>query len=480
MASNEQIDLVIIGGGPAGMSAAIEARQAGVKSVSILDDNVALGGQIYRRYGKGFTAFDAKAAGHEYSDGHDLIAATERAGVDIRTSTTAWGVWDKRIAFVRDGVYSGTIDARAIILATGARDRAVTFPGWTLPGVITAGAAKILVAIQRVLPGKRIVVAGSGPLALAFSAQLRDFGANVVAVAEAARGPGPGDMLRLVASGDPATLMDAARYRTALMRDRVPFMYSTIVVRAEGHDSVERVVLAKVDRDWRVIPGTEQTIEADTLMLGYGLESSSELSRLLGCKQQFSRELGGWIPVRDQDLRTTVPGVIAAGDGSGVGGAKHATAEGYLAGLVAARELGAINYSEAEDRIAPVRRRLQRVGKFRAALNSIYAVGPGLFELATPDTIICRCEERTSRDLDAMIADDEITDPHVARAQGRIGMGRCQGRNCANYVAACIARHKGIGVADIPPLSIRPPVRPIPLHAIAEERVQDMAEIVVQ
>jgi D-hydroxyproline dehydrogenase subunit alpha len=479
MPSNEKIQLLIIGGGPAGMTAALEARQVGVRAVCILDDNAALGGQIYRRYGKGFNAFDAHAAGHEYSDGRDLIAATEAAGVDIRTSTTAWGIWGKRVAFVRDGTESGTIDAEQIILATGARDRAVTFPGWTLPGVITAGAAKTLVAIQRVLPGKRIVVAGSGPLALAFSAQLRGYGANVVAVAEAAQPPGVGGYAQLLASGDPATLLDAARYRATLLRDRVPLMYSTIIVRAEGRDSVERVVLAQVDRDWRIVAGTERSFDCDTLMLGYGLDSSSELSRLLGCKQYFNRELGGWIPMRDDDLRTSVPGVIAAGDGSGIGGARHATEEGRLAGLVAARELGALDAARAEERLAIVRRRVTRIRRFRTALNSIYAVGPGLFELATAATIVCRCEEKTAGELDAMILDDDVVDPGVARAQSRIGMGRCQGRNCAHFVAATIARRKGMKIEDVPPLSVRPPVRLIPLAAIAEEIPQPAVEIAV-
>jgi thioredoxin reductase len=480
MTTTENIDLVIVGGGQAGMTAAIEAKSAGVRSVAILDDNIALGGQIYRRYGKGFHAFDARAAGREYSHGRDLIAATEEAGIDIRTSTTAWGIWDKRIAFVRDGTQSGIIEAQQIILATGARDRAVTFPGWTLPGVITAGAAKTLVAIQRVLPGRRIVVAGSGPLAVAFSAQLCGYGANIVAVAEAARAPRIGDYVRLIANGDAKTLMDAARYRTTLLRDRVPFWYSTIIVRAEGNDSVERVTLARVDHDWRILSGTERTVDCDTLMLGYGLDSSSELSRLIGCKQHFNRDLGGWIPVRDQDLRTSVAGVIAAGDGSGVGGAKHATEEGRLAGLVAARDLGLFKGVEAEARISYQRRRLAGVGRFRTVLNGIYAVGPGLFELATPETIICRCEERTAAELDAMIEDDDIIDPGVARAQGRIGMGRCQGRNCAHFVAATFARRKGMKVQDVAPLSVRPPVRPIPLAAIAEERPQPSHDIAVK
>lgn len=478
MTSTEKIDLVIIGGGPAGMTAAIEARRAGVKSVCILDEGIAPGGQIFRRYGPGFSVTDPHAAGHEYEDGQALIEAARASGAEIRSSTVVWGIWNKRIAYVSDETQSGTIDAAAIILATGARDRPVAFPGWTLPGVFTAGAAKTLVAIQRVLPGKRILMAGSGPLALAFSAQLRDYGANIVEVVEAAPRPSLLSLAKLAIDADPAILRDAAKYRAQLFRARVPFSYATIIVSAEGRREVERAIVAKVDRDWRVIPGTERTIEVDTVLLGYGLESSSELSRLLGCAQHFSRNFGGWLPVKDDHMRTSVPGVFAAGDGSGVGGAKHAIEEGRIAGIMAARDLGAITESEAAARAAKPMARLGRMNRFLKTLNEIYSVGPGLYELATPDTIVCRCEERTAAELDTMI-DEGIGDLNVVRAVSRIGMGRCQGRNCASHVAAAIARRTGRRIEEIAPPTARPPVKPVSVAAIADERFQHDSEVVI-
>jgi thioredoxin reductase len=478
MTSTEKIDLVIVGGGPAGMTAAIEARRAGVKSVCILDEGIAPGGQIFRRYGPGFSVTDAHAAGHEYEDGQTLIDAARASGAEIRSSTVVWGIWDKRIAYVRDETRSGTVDAAAIILATGARDRPVAFPGWTLPGVFTAGAAKTLVAIQRVLPGKRILMAGSGPLALAFSAQLRDYGAKIVAVGEAAPRPSLLSLAKLAIDADPAILRDAAKYRAQLFLARVPFSYSTIIVSAEGRREVERAVVAKVDRDWRVIPGTERTIEIDTVLVGYGLESSSELSRLVGCEQHFSRNFGGWLAVKDDHMRTSVPGVFAAGDGSGVGGAKHAIEEGRIAGIIAAHDLGALTEGEAAARAVKPLGRLRRMNRFLRTLNEIYSVGPGLYELATPDTIVCRCEERTAVELDAMI-DEGIGDLNVVRAMSRIGMGRCQGRNCASHVAAAIARRTGRRAEEIAPPTVRPPIKPVGVGAIAAERIQHDSEVVI-
>jgi NADPH-dependent 2,4-dienoyl-CoA reductase/sulfur reductase-like enzyme len=475
MTAAEQVDLVVVGGGPAGLSAAIEARAAGV-SVVLLDEGPEPGGQIFRRYGPGFTVSDSHAAGHEFEDGDALIGRARESGTDIRCRTVVWGAWGKTLAYVSDENASGVIEARAIVIATGARDRAITFPGWTLPGVITAGAAKTLVAIQRVLPGKRILMAGSGPLALAFSAQLREYGANIVEVTEAAPGPSILDYLKLALHGERSVLMDAARYRSQLMLQRVPLSYSTMIVRAEGGREVERAIVAKVDREWRVVPGTERSIDADTVLLGYGLESNSEFSRLLNCEQRFDRTGGGWLPVRDERMRTSVPGVYAAGDGAGVGGSRSALQQGRIAGISAAAELGAITEAEAARRLAEPMRRMKRINAFVATLNKIYAVGPGLYELATPETFVCRCEERTQSDLEALI-DDGVGDINAIRAQSRIGMGRCQGRNCATHVSATIARKTGRDVTAVAPPTARPPVKPVPVGALASERYQRDAEV---
>ncbi len=478
MADGEEFDLVIVGAGPAGMSAAIAARAAGVGSVLILDEGAAPGGQIYRRHGAGFAVADPHEAGREYRDGEDLIAAARRSGAAIRSRAVVWGAWEKRLAYVRDDGGRAGVAGRCIVLATGARDRPVAFPGWTLPGVITAGAAKTLVAVQRVLPGRRILMAGSGPLALAFSAQLRGLGANIVAVAEAAPRPGMAALARLALHAPPALLWEAIGHRAELWRERIPFHHSTVIVRAEGDEEVARAVIAGVDGDWRVVPGSERTLAVDTILLGYGLESSAELARLMGCALHFDRALGGWLPVKDARMRTSLPGIYAAGDGSGVGGALHAIAEGEIAGVAAAVELGALAAREAAARLAGPERRLRRLRRFRQVLNELYRPGDGLYELATAATPVCRCEERTQADLDALLAED-VADPNVVRARIRVGMGRCQGRNCASHVAATIARRRGMPVADVPPLSVRPPVKPVSIAAIAAEREQHAAAVEV-
>jgi len=178
-------ELVIVGGGPAGMAAAIAAREAGVGEVTVIDERAKLGGQIYKQLGSGWRVLQPEKLGKDYQRGRALIAAAGGSGAELLTNNVVWGIWDDRVALYEEGGQAGVIKAGAIILATGAYDRPVVFPGWTLPGVMTAGGAQSLIKTQKVIPGRRILMVGSGPLILAFSAQLHQYGANVVTVCEA-------------------------------------------------------------------------------------------------------------------------------------------------------------------------------------------------------------------------------------------------------------------------------------------------------
>jgi hypothetical protein len=334
--------------------------------------------------------------------------------------------------------------------------------------VITAGGAQALVKTQRILPGGQIVFAGSGPLALAFPAQLRHYGANVVLVLEAGPAPGPRALARLAAAapGNSELLRDAAGYRTALLRARTPLRYRRIVVRAEGHDRVEVVVHAAVSSDWRVIPGTEERTAADVLCVGYGFFPSVELLRLAGCEFGYDENAGGPVVVRDEWMRTTEPGVSAAGDGAGVAGSHVAIAEGRIAALGVALDLGKLSVEEVAARAKPIRAALRRKQAFAEALRGLHAVGPGIYELATDETVVCRCEEVTRAMLDPAIA--ASADINVVKGLTRAGMGLCQGRNCQREIASMIARRHGRPLPSISLATPRFPVRPVPIGALAE------------
>ena len=465
-------DVLVIGGGPAGLAAGVEVAEAGF-SVAIVDERPTLGGQIFKQPGPGFRITDPGALGRDFVRGRTLIAAAERCGAEVLLRTSAVAVDGTSVVLAEDGEHARAVEARRIVLAPGAHDRPVVFPGWTLPGVITAGGAQTLVKTQRVLPGRELVFAGSGPLALAFPAQLRGYGANVTLVLEAGPAPGVRDVLRLLgaARGNVQLLREAAAYRSRLLRERVPLRYRRIVVRAQGEGRVERVVHAAADADWRPVAGTEETVAADTLCVGYGFFPSVELLRLAGCAFAYDEDLGGPVVIRDEWLRTSVDGISAAGDGTGVQGSYVAVDEGRLAALGAALDLGAVTARDAAGRAAPIRARLARKEAFRRALRRLHAVGPGIYELATEDTVVCRCEELTARELEGAIATS--ADLNAVKALTRVSMGMCQGRNCQRHVVAAIARRHGGALGDLPVATPRAPVRPVPIGAVADASIED-------
>ena len=408
-------DLLVIGGGPAGLGAAIEARRLGLE-VGLVDERPTLGGQIFKQPGLRVT--DHRALGRDHLRGRALVEAAERSGARLLLRTSCVSLRGTDAVLVEECAQARTASAGHMIVAPGAHDRPVVFPGWTLPGVVTAGAAQTIVKAHRVSPGERVLFAGSGPLALAFPAQLHHYGVNVVAALEAGPPPGPRDLLRLAAAarGNGALLRDAASYRLELLRGRVPLRYRRMVVRAEGRERVEAVVHAAVDANWRVVPGTEERLEVDTLCVGYGFFPSVELMRVAGCEFRYDENLGGPVVLVDQWMRTSVPGISAAGDGAGVAGSYVAIDEGRLA---------ALGLVEDEARAAPIRRRLAQKRRFQRTLERMHRIGPGVYELATPETVVCRCEEVTLAELERAI--DASADVNVVKGLTRATMGLCQG-----------------------------------------------------
>jgi thioredoxin reductase len=460
--------MVIVGGGPAGMSAAIEARRHGVEVV-LIEERATLGGQIYKRLPEGAVA-DESELGRDYEAGSALIARYRAAGAETLLGATVWGVWGNEVAVETADGTSLVLTAARILIATGAYDRPVAFPGWTLPGVITAGGAQSLAKVQRVAPGRRVVMAGCGALPMAFAAQLHKLGVNVVAVYEASPFPSlaKAASLALAAPGNLDLLKDAAAYLSRLTRHGIAPRYGRIVVRAEGDGRVERVVTAAVDADWRPIPGTEETIAADALCVGYGLFPSSELAQQTGCKMIYDEALGGWIPERDADMRTSLTHVYSAGDGAGVRGVYVAREQGSIAGLAIARDLGIIGSEQFNAEARPFRARSRRREKFQSALRTVYPVRPGVYELANDETTICRCEEVTLGQLKGCGLETGAS-AHALKTETRAGMGLCQGRNCNRQLAALVAQQARTAISDVPRFAPRAPVKLVSLGVIADE-----------
>ena len=286
-------DVAVVGAGPAGLAAAAEAARHGL-SVTLLDDNPLPGGQYYRQGPATREPDSAPAAGGKARDARarELLSVVDHPRVTFLSGAVVWAAPEARtLAFSHAG-RGDRLRAEVIVIAAGASDRAVPFPGWTLPGVITAGGAQNLLKSQGVLPGRRALVAGSGPLLLVVADSLRRAGATVVGVAEAAPTARVWRALPRLAAA-PALLRRGLAYRLELARARVAFRAGHTVIEARGRDEVEEAVVAPIDGAGRVDRAGARTLAVDTVVVGFGLVPSTELTRLLGCRHEWRRARGG-------------------------------------------------------------------------------------------------------------------------------------------------------------------------------------------
>lgn len=459
----ENVDMVVVGAGPAGLHAALAAAEAGAQ-VTLIDGYTRPGGQYFKQPS---VVSSRNGWSRRQQQGEILWRKVMAAGVRLLSDTVVWALFEDRRLALHGPETPPWLQAEAVILATGAYDRPVAFPGWTLPGVITAGAAQTLLKNQRMLPGRRIVLAGTGPLQLMVAAELLRAGAEVVAVLEGARLLREGWRYAGDLWGQWSRLAEGFGSRLTLLARGVPYRMGWGVVEARGDDALSEVVVAQLDEAWRPVPGTEETLVCDTLCLGYGFVPSTELSRLVGADHEWRPELGGEVPVRDANTQTTVPGIYVAGDGAGIGGAPLAMLEGEVAGLAAAAQIGCLDAGEVEQRIERLGPALARERRFQRTYAALFTPGPGLYELAQDDVLICRCEEVTRAEIREAVAMGADSSNEV-KVVTRCGMGACQGRMCAHLLAHVVARETSRSVLEVGLLQPRPPVYPVPVEAFVE------------
>ena len=326
----KRYDLIIVGAGPSGLSAGIEAAKRGLKVV-IFDENEKPGGQLFKQIHKFFGSKEHRAKVRGFVIGQQLLDEADEAGVEVVLNATVIGLYQDKEVVVKRGGEIEHFKGNAIIIATGAAENMVTFPGWTLPGVIGAGAAQTMMNLHGVLPGKKVLMLGSGNVGLVVSFQLEQCGCEVVALVDAAP--------RVGGYG-----VHAAK----VARTGVPFYLSHTIVKAEGEECVTGVTIAEVDSSFQFIPGTEKHFDVDTICLAVGLSPMSQLLKMAGCKMEDNPKRGGQVPICDEYGRTSLPGVFVAGDVSGIEEASSAMIEGRMAGIVAAEYLGYIEKKELD------------------------------------------------------------------------------------------------------------------------------------
>jgi NADPH-dependent 2,4-dienoyl-CoA reductase/sulfur reductase-like enzyme len=451
--------VAIVGAGPAGLMAAVEAHRRGAR-VTLIDEAPRPGGQIYRQPHPNIDPGALIPPGEAARKDAVLGAFSQIAGdIDYRAETTAYAAFPGPELHIADEEGSAALRPDTLVLATGVSERAVPFPGWTLPGIMYAGGLQALLKEHGVVPPGRIMIVGAGPLPVAVAAQLVRAGAEVVGVALLR---GMTSMLRhpLALWHGRDIVGEGMAYLDTLKRAGVPVVKGWRPVRAEGGESVESLTLARVDRQGSPVNGTERRFPVDAVGMNFGFTANSELARMAGAAERYDVERGGWLPVMDAFGRTDAPCVFVAGDGAGLRGAPNAAVEGRIIGAAAAAAAGGVSDdlgSEMRSALAERRRHLA----FQKAVGETLLLPQGLWWPLHRDMTVCRCECVTAgRILDAAVArwDDSLD---AVKRNTRAGMGLCGGRSCLRAVAEYSFE------ADPAAMRARPPARPVTIGALA-------------
>lgn len=481
---SEQCDVAIVGAGPAGLGAAAILRDHGA-SVTIIDEQPRAGGQILRQPPRTF-AVERWLPGKLYDRVKGALRAVEaRTDIDWRMSSSVLAVFRPsafRVRAERSGHElwiqspAGTsfLRAKTVLVAAGCYERPLAFPGWTLPGVMGAGAIQAFVKSQQFVPGDRFVLAGSHPLQLVVADQLLSAGASVAAVVFTQQ-----MSLALRALAHPLVLLrngrhflETARILRRLRRARVPVIFAASVLRAEGSRSVERATIAMLRADGTPDPQRTQTIECDRVGVCHGFLASTELARQAGAAVHWRDESGGWLVDHDEWFESTVENLFVAGEVTGVAGADAAVEKGRLAACGILRRLGRLDERSAARLAQPVRRRLDRIHDFARLLHELAQPPRGLANATmTEEATLCRCESIARGEFERELRENpQVASTDAAKLLTRVGMGMCQGRMCGDNAARLLAAARGMSQAQVGPLQAQPPVKPVLLGILVRDR----------
>jgi NADPH-dependent 2,4-dienoyl-CoA reductase/sulfur reductase-like enzyme len=450
-------DALIVGAGPAGIAAAIRLRQAG-RDVVVVDDASAPGGQVWRAAERTPDGI-ARTLGDEYARGRRKIARFRACGASYRPSTEVWRLDEGWTAFTKHAGILDRISARAVLLATGALERPVPFPGWTLPGVLTVGGAQTLLKSAGQIPQDGVWIAGSGPLVLLYAAQILALRGRVAGWLDTTPRENAWAALCYAPAmmGHLGDVSKGLRWRAKLALRQVPVIRVRDLA-AEGQDRLESVRYTK----WN---GESVRVKATLLLVHEGVVPNVHATMALGCAHRWSAQQHCFSPQLDAFGMTSCDTLYVAGDGGGILGARAATLAGELAALGILAGGGYISAQDAAEQAQPLRRKLRREQRLRRFLDALYRPRQAVLTPAD-ETLVCRCEEVTAgaiRDAARLRG----AGPNQVKAFTRAGMGPCQGRQCALTVSQIVASTAGQEMDAVGHLSIRFPLKPVTVGEIA-------------
>ena len=450
----DSYDVVVIGAGPAGLAAAATAAEAGLSTL-LLDENAGPGGQVWRAIAS-TPVTEPNLLGADYWVGADLVQAARASGAEIIQRATVWSLDRLLDIGISVGGASAFVKARRVILATGALERPFPIPGWTLPGVMTAGAAQTMLKSSAMVPDGRTVIAGQGPLLWLLAAQILRLGGRIDRILDTTERrnyfAALPHMFAFLTS--PYFAKGLAMMRE--VRAKVPVVRGVSELAAVGDGQLATVSY--------VAGGRRESMLADLLLLHQGVVPNVNLAMAAGIKHRWDEGQLCWSPRLDQNGNSSIDGIAIAGDGAGIGGASAAVLRGRIAARAAVDALA----PAAAEKLAPMatlRAGLTQAERGRAFLDTLFRPPPQ-FRIPSGDTIVCRCEEVTTKDiLDAVAIG--ATGPNQLKAYRRTGMGPCQGRLCGLTVTELMAQARGKSPQEIGYYRLRAPVKPITLAELA-------------
>lgn len=454
----DHYQLLIIGGGPAGLAAAATVSGQGI-SCALLDEQPAPGGQIYRSI-ESVPDARAKTLGSEYLRGKSLAAAFRESDVEYFPETRVWSLNNEREVGITHNSQSKIITADHILVASGAMERPVPFSGWTLPGVMQAGAGQILFKSAGVIPSDGVVLAGSGPLLLLLAWQYLQLGVDIKVILDVT--PLSNHLFALPKL--PRALLahhyltKGLVYQRDLKRAGIKTKIGASNLRATGDELLQSVSYRHL--------GREQSIETDLLLTHFGVIPHIWLTQSAGCKHLWDSSQQCWRPQHDKWGNTSIEGILVAGDGAGINGARSAEHAGRLVGLQALFELGVLTESERNKQAKNDRKWMEADRHIRPFLEAYFAIPQDMLATTDNETIICRCEEITAGQIREAVETGHGSSNDV-KYLTRCGMGACQGRQCANAVAHIVADAGGEAVSESSHYRGRPPVSPLTLKQLA-------------
>ena len=460
-----QVDLLIIGAGPAGMSAAIAARRRGL-SVRVVDDQPAAGGQIWRGVERVASSATGKLLGEEYLAGEPLVRAFLASGAEYSPETQVWQVEPGWQVYMSHRQQASSVTADTVLLATGAQERPAPFPGWTLPGVMTVGAAQILLKTSNQVPDEPVWILGSGPLPLLYMVQLLRAGGRIAGWLDTA----PQGAWRRGLAHLPGALpgwrdlRKGAAWMREVRRAGVPIVRHADGFAVSGEGRVQSLSYVGAD-------GVRQTVSTGLVLVHEGVVPSIHMTQAIGCRHVWLDAQACLVPEVDAWGETSEAGIFVAGDGSGIGGARAACVRGELAALGVARRAGRLDEAQAEREAAPLRRRLAAELSTRPLLDAMYPPRASAFDPAD-ETVVCRCEELTAGDI-RRAAQAGRPGPNQIKSITRAGMGPCQGRQCGYTVAHILAKAQQRPVSAVGFYRIRPPLKPLTLGELASLDIEE-------